>query len=141
MFISGNISSNFTFFCSRSGPLWVLGQFHIAPWAKKELHFKSIFFSQVNTRKFKSISFSMEVFSSIAVFCILCFDNHLATITSKKISNASMIIESKNPIILVHLVFFYGRRGDTWVWVWLWLEQGRSCQGALCNPWYLHKLR
>ena len=60
-----------------------------------------------------SLSLSMDVFSSIAVFCILCFDNHLATITSKKISNASMIIESKNPIILVHLVFFYGRRGDT----------------------------
>ena len=60
-----------------------------------------------------SLSLSMDVFSSIAVFCSLCLDNHLASITSKKVSNANMITESKNPIMLSHLVFFYGRSGDT----------------------------
>ena len=52
--------------------------------------------------------------TSIAIFCY--FDNHLASITSKKISNASMIIlitEIKNSIILAHLVFFMGGGGDT----------------------------
>ena len=83
------------------------------PEQKENSILKVVFFSKVNTRICKSISFSMDVFSSIAVFCILGFDNHLASIKSKKISNASMITESKNQILMVHFVFFYGRGGDT----------------------------
>ena len=69
------------------------------------------FFSKVNMRISKSISFSMDVFSIIAVFCTQCFD--LASITSQKIPNASMITESKKQVILLHLVFFMGGWGDT----------------------------
>ena len=82
------------------------------PEQKENSILKVFLFSKVTTRKCKSISFSMEVFSSIAVFCILGFDNHLASIKSKKISNASMITESKNPIILSHLGTLSNKKND-----------------------------
>ena len=80
------------------------------PEQKENSILKVVFFSKVNTRICKSISFSMDVFSSIAVFCVLIISWHLFHL--RKFLNASMIAESKKQIIhIVALSVFYGGRG------------------------------